>query len=495
MSALKGFKAFFKIKEAKVEVPTPVLVEKESVEIQGDNEEEIIKKIEDVYYEENDSMCEKELMRLPEFDVYFIEERIQHLAIQEKAISSCLVRIISDNHFAYVQEMDSVIGIQESLQDAHSTCCNARNCLDRAKKGISVGTLGLLAKHRFKSRTECLFDTFKDLQQLRTLSVQFREFLKVPLYPQVVRLCVASSQFLKDFDEFDCVSDLEEKFQDGMRKAQMDIDEELGQLYKQFDPNNFLVLYEVLKLTGSVQEAVKTAINGFRAGIRDLSFAVVAESLQKCSEPRDCYAEGKHFSVLCKDVFPSQFAGTLRYLAKEFFSVMLNYAKLKKWFGSVAEGGSHGQVCNSVQIETKELEGATISIWEEIERHVKLYMEACDFSALKYDDVISVLRTVQVLSVAEFEFTGSRSEALQVSIRQLTLKYFKLYHRSKMESLHAMMQNEAWEAVPVEENFSLSLLPVKCCVHNFITVKGYYMYVFGSAIGKSKSSRTSAKES
>ena len=67
--------------------------------------------------------------------------------------------------------------------------------------------------------------------------------------------------------------------------------------------------------------------------------------------------------------------------------------------------------------------------------------------------------------------------------------------RSKMESLHAMMQNEAWEAVPVEENFSLSLLPVKCCVHNFITVKGYYMYVFGSAIGKSKSSRTSAKES
>ena len=43
---------------------------------------------------------------------------------------------------------------------------------------------------------------------------------------------------------------------------------------------------------------------------------------------------------------------------------MLNYAKLKKWFGSVAEGGSHGQVCNSVQIETKELEGATISIWE-----------------------------------------------------------------------------------------------------------------------------------
>ena len=28
---------------------------------------------------------------------------------------------------------------------------------------------------------------------------------QVPLYPQVVRLCVASSQFLKDFDEFDCV--------------------------------------------------------------------------------------------------------------------------------------------------------------------------------------------------------------------------------------------------------------------------------------------------
>ena len=86
--------------------------------------------------------------------------------------------------------MDSVIGIQESLQDAHVTCCNARRlahlfddlnillsqycvcksaycrCLDKARNGISEGTLGLLAKHRHKNRTECLFDTFKDLQQL-----------------------------------------------------------------------------------------------------------------------------------------------------------------------------------------------------------------------------------------------------------------------------------------------------------------------------------------
>ena len=30
-----------------------------------------------------------------------------------------------------------------------------------------------------------------------------------------------------------------------------------------------------------------------------------------------------------------------------------------------------------------------------------------------------------------------------------------------MESLHAMMQNEAWEAVPVEVDFSLSALAVR----------------------------------
>ena len=33
---------------------------------------------------------------------------------------------------------------------------------------------------------------------------------------------------------------------------------------------------------------------------------------------------------------------------------------------------------------------------QEVERQMKLFLESCDFYALKYDDVISVLRTIQM---------------------------------------------------------------------------------------------------
>ena len=58
------------------------------------------------------------------------------------------------------------------------------------------------------------------------------------------------------------------------------------------------------------------------------------------------------------------------------------------------------------------------------------------------------------------EFCGSKSEALQDSMKQQSLNYFKTHHRIRLDELHMFLENEAWEICPVKSNFNILQLMV-----------------------------------
>ena len=66
----------------------------------------------------------------------------------------------------------------------------------------------------------------------------------------------------------------------------------------------------------------------------------------------------------------------------------------------------------------------------------------------------------RLIAVGE-EFCGSASEDLHDSIRTQTVKYFKTYHRSRMDELRMFLENDAWELCPVKASFKIIDLSVK----------------------------------
>ena len=65
----------------------------------------------------------------------------------------------------------------------------------------------------------------------------------------------------------------------------------------------------------------------------------------------------------------------------------------------------------------------------------------------------------RLIAVGE-EFCGSSSEDLHESIRTQTVKYFKTYHRTRMDELRMFLENEAWELCPVKASFKIVDLSV-----------------------------------
>jgi len=65
----------------------------------------------------------------------------------------------------------------------------------------------------------------------------------------------------------------------------------------------------------------------------------------------------------------------------------------------------------------------------------------------------------RLIAVGE-EFCGSTSEDLHDSIRTQTVKYFKTYHRSRMDELRMFLENDAWELCPVKASFKIIDLSV-----------------------------------
>lgn len=64
------------------------------------------------------------------------------------------------------QELQRVMDLQESLHTASSICDRGRRQLDRAKRGVSVGGLGILAKHRKKQHLLILLDSLRTIKTL-----------------------------------------------------------------------------------------------------------------------------------------------------------------------------------------------------------------------------------------------------------------------------------------------------------------------------------------
>ena len=70
-----------------------------------------------------------------------------------------------------------------------------------------------------------------------------------------------------------------------------------------------------------------------------------------------------------------------------------------------------------------------------------------------------VLFFSRLIAVGE-EFCSSTSEDLHDSIRTQTVKYFKTYHRSRMDELRMFLENDAWELCPVKASFKIVDLSV-----------------------------------
>ncbi|XP_015779252.1 PREDICTED: syndetin-like [Acropora digitifera] len=183
--------------------------------------------------------------------------------------------------------------LQESLHTASSICDRGRRQLDRAKRGVSVGGLGILAKHRKKQHLLILLDSLRTIKTLQRTDVRLKEMLEEEDYPGAITLCLECEKAAQAFKHYSCISELSSNLQETL------IDIEFG-----LDTHGSRVTENMLFIDS--QEY----------------------SLEPVSE--DSF-QHLHFEEQCKKVGTNRFTPCLLDLCKTLWSFMLSYHQIYKW--------------------------------------------------------------------------------------------------------------------------------------------------------------------
>ncbi|XP_065897412.1 syndetin-like isoform X2 [Dysidea avara] len=430
---------------------------------------EIISQIDEIYYDDDKDCCQYELTELDkEYSKSLLEDRIMKLKSQELAARKKVSDLVLANYIDYVQELQQVAELQLSLQNTVSVCVNGRRSLTMAKQGVSHGGLGVLAKHRKRQRLNSVLSTLRTLKTLQMTDVRLQEMLKEGNYAGATQLCLECLTAVPMYKQYTCISDLGSKLKDTQNAIEAQLEEVLSSMCTTFEPRQYQQVQVAYRLLGKSQNAIDQLLMHFTSTIHSNAFSVVFEyaksSLAETEDQKMPYRD------LCKAVPSKSFTACLKSLCKAMWKIMKNYYQIKLWHENVEKKDKKEEsvlsgdemdgdeiLFNKTYVKQK-LELGLSRIWQDVQQKVKPFLVATDMAHFAYDNMIHVLDTVNRLISLGIEFCGKGSDSLQESIRLQSLKYFKTYHRNRLDELRAFLENEAWEICPVRSSFTIHSL-------------------------------------
>ncbi|EDO42451.1 predicted protein, partial [Nematostella vectensis] len=357
------------------EVPessSDIVYKDDSREFQDDprTNDEVLETIAEVYFSDSTfDASDHELQKLTEKPLVLedLDEYRNTLRQQLQSVSKKLYTKVLENHSAYVQELQRVMELQEALQNASTICDRGRRQLDRARCGVSVGGLGILAKHRKKQHLLNLMDSLKTIKTLQRTDIRLKEMLEVletiaevyfsdstfdasdhelqkltekPLvledldeyrntlrqqlqseedYPGAINLCLECEKAARSYKHYLCISELSSNLQETLIDIEKQLSVALTRTCCDFDAAHYERLQTAFRYLGKTQIAMDQMIIHFMNHINQVSFAVINNHLE--GDASDCITDDGqqhvHYSGLCKKVGVDQFTPCLLDLCKK----------------------------------------------------------------------------------------------------------------------------------------------------------------------------------
>ncbi|KAJ3609368.1 hypothetical protein NHX12_023891, partial [Muraenolepis orangiensis] len=430
----------------------------------------------------------------PELNLQELEDHRDRLKKQQAAVSKKVADLILEKQPAYVKELERVTSLQTNLQLAAVICTNARRQLSVSKEGFTEASLGLLANQRRRQLLTGLLKSLRTIKTLQRTDVRLSEMLEEEDYPGAIQLCLECQKAASTFKHYSCISELNSKLQDTLEQIEEQLDVALSKTCKHFDVSHYTKVQLAYTLLGKTQTAMDQLHMHFTQAIHNTVFQVVLGYVELCAgnadtkfqkmqrpavinpQPRTSSIQVSiHLTLVCRSQPPhitqDSYIPCLSDLCKALWEVMLSYHCTMQWHeeqdnregpsptqdGGGASAGPDQSVVDRSYVR-KKLEHGLTRIWQDVQLKVKAYILGTDMSHFKYDDFIVVLDIISRLMQVGEEFCGSRSEALQESIKRQSVNYFRNYHRARLEELRMFLENETWELCPVKSNFSIAQL-------------------------------------
>ncbi|GFO41646.1 coiled-coil domain containing 132 [Plakobranchus ocellatus] len=433
-------------------------------------EQEIIDGIEAIYYN-NESFdtslyelqkCEDEVL-----DLEKISTDCTKLRTQLQAVSKRISELILQNHPAYATELQRVMDLQKTLKSARSVCQTGRRHIDHARESFTIASLGLLSNYRKRQQLNSLLKSLRTIKTLQRTDLRLREMMEEEDYSGAIQLCLECQKAASTFRHYKCISELSSKLQDTLEMIEEQLDVALSKTCTGFDETHYQKVQRAYSQLGKTQTAMDQLHMHFASAIHNTAFTIILGYVELTSgSGGTANFQKRQYSDLCKHITIETFTPCLVDLCKALWGVMKSYYKTMKWHEAndkdstrqspESDDGAAGvEASFNRRYVNQKLEYGRLRVWQDIQQKVRAYVLASDLSGFKLDEFIYVLDIVNRLIEIGDEFCGSKSEALQDSMKQQSLNFFKTHHRVRLDELRMFLENEAWEICPVKSNFNI----------------------------------------
>lgn len=308
--------------------------------------------------------------------------------------------------------------------------------MQNAKLHMAIGGLQVIT---LKDRRDQYSKTASILQELAAL-VSLRKVLITELekrnYRRALEICTNITTLLAKYPDFTCLKSIDIKPDYSHIKQQLKA--ELVNCCKfPFDSEKYRNTISAYRKIRNISQLTRQLYKHFQNYINRTILSTIRSSLDAIATTENVKWRSL-VDILSEDSFRECFRSLLTFLVKV---MVVHY-----------EMGSYRETTFFIELG-KHIETQRKTLWQEME-HISIYfigkLAACD---------VGVINEVgRFISVGE-SFTGEKTYRLRKELQSVSKLFFNNFHKSRIEELHEMLENELWVRVPVKPRYSLRDIP------------------------------------
>lgn len=408
-----------------------------------------------------------ELQKLPADST---KELIQAISQREQFylenITKKLSNTILENQSSYDKELQRVRDLQRALMDAYIICQNGRAQMNYFQ---SDQALKLLVQHQHLRNLLHLQYSLNTIKTLEYTDVRLMELMKEEKYPDAIQLCMECRRASAAYGHYNCIKDLSVKMQDTLDQIEEQIDHALSQVCDNYDESIYEKLQSSYKLLGKNQTAIDQLLMHFTSCVHKTAFQTLLHHASTKSDDK-ATLQKKTFGDICQFIDLDIFIPCLVSLCRSLSNVLWCYQKVYFWHRNkqIKELDSPVSEADHSYILQKLVKGKQ-RVWMDVQSKVKVLLISADMANLEYEQFLKIIDVTNILVKIGEKLCGKSSDGdvnniqfstdLQNPIYDLSMQYFRAYHKKCTDELHMFLANEAWETCPVQEDFNVLQMP------------------------------------
>ena len=211
-------------------------------------EEEVLKGLEQPYYDEEFDSTPHELAKFPpNFDQTVVDVNRQRLLRQLKVVTKRVFTKNLEKRPECNLEFENVRKLEQSSTIALQSVQRARQGLFVARTKFTASSLGILAAYRRRQRARILLDNLVIISTLQRTDERLHQCLEEEDYSGAIQLIVEAQNAAKTYSHFKAIAQLSIKLQDTLELAEEQLDVALSKICMDYKAHLYTKLQDAYR--------------------------------------------------------------------------------------------------------------------------------------------------------------------------------------------------------------------------------------------------------